>query len=104
MKTPWTMFAVNAGFVNAGFACVDAHGNSLWTEWDAGMEIAEYVAACVNEVEQLRAENARLREALRVLADVADSVAITHNTSAMDAWIDKARAALSSDARTEAGK
>lgn len=64
-------------------------------------KLADMGWARPDEAKQLRAENARLRSALRVLVDVADGAAITYNIGTMDKWIDKARAALASDARTE---
>lgn len=72
----------------------DNEGMNMNSEW---RDMAAYVVRLERERDELRA-------ALRILADVADSAAITYNIGTMDVWIDKARAALSSGAGTEGGQ
>lgn len=73
MNEPWTFLACNAGI-----SCVDAHGNLLWHEWDAGQDVAERVLACVNAcagIDDPAAEIAGLRDSYKELCDIrADKV------------------------------
>lgn len=57
-----------------------------------------------NEVEQLRAENARLREALQsIIDDYEFSINRDIYGARAFSYVETARAALASDARTEGG-
>lgn len=41
---PWLI-----AYGNAGVKCFDANGRIVWTEWDAGVEIAAAVVKAYNE-------------------------------------------------------
>lgn len=70
-------------------------------EWGALLASAPDLA---REVGQLRAENARLREALQGIAEHADEFGDVEDNGTMTfRMTEKARAALASDARTEGG-